>query len=123
MADQVAPLPPNTRHDEPVQEYGPVGTATNKVNFVVPVSKNLFIEHWHACISEGDKMIIELQDDGVGLACIANGEAKDGGRSMPLPQFNPLGPIAAGSVVRLSRVVGASGKDWSGGFIGYLEDE
>ena len=84
---------------------------------------NLFIEHWHTCISEGDKMIIELQDDGVGLSCIGNGEAKDGGSHMLFPVFNPMGPIAAGSTVRLSRVVGATAKDWSGGFVGYLEEE
>ena len=41
---------------------------------------------------------------------------------MVFPLMKPLGPFAAGEVVRLTRQEGDSGKDWSGGFMGYLEE-
>lgn len=110
------------RQDESVQEYSGVSTAINKIDYVVPTGKNLFIQQFHVCIAEGDKIIIELQDDGTGLACVANGEGKTGGGVVPFPKDNPLGPISTGSTVRLRRIEGTSGKDWSGSFIGYLED-
>ena len=110
------------RHDAVVQQYGAVGSATNKINYTVTTGKNLFIEQWHVSFSEGDKYIVELQDDGTALASVGSGEAKTGGGPMLLPESNPIGPIAAGSTVRLHREEGDAGKDWSGGFIGYEED-
>jgi len=112
-----------SRFTETVQEYGTVSGATNKINYTVTAGKNLFIQQLHIAISEGKKYIVELQDDGVPLAALSSGEDGGQGGSMNLPDNNPIGPIAAGSVVRLSRVSGDSGKDWSGGFIGYEEDE
>ena len=117
------PLPPNTRHDNPVQEFADPATATNKINYVVPANMNLFIEQWHVSVSEGNKNVFELQDDGTALASIGNGESGGNTAPMLLPQFNPIGPIAAGSTVRISRTEGDSGKDWAGGFMGYLENE
>jgi len=114
------------RHRESIQRTAAAANATNKINYVVPVGKNLFIEWWTVCIEEGDKMIIEIQDDGTGLDCLGNGEGKSGGDVHLFPQYNPLGsetPIAPGSTVRLSRVEGATGKAWGGGFMGYLEDD
>jgi len=113
----------NYRHENPVQEHAMISGATNKINYIVPAGMNLFIEHFHVCISEGDGIVISLQDDGTGLACIANGEGKTGGGAVNLPLYNPLGPIAAGSTVRLSRIEGTSGKDWTGSCVGYLEEE
>ena len=117
------PQPLNARHEEPVQEYAAVGGATDKINFVVPANKNLFITHWHTAVSEGKGNIFELQDDGVSLAAISTGEDGGPGYPMVFVDSNPVGPIAAGSTVRIHRDTGDSGKDWSGGFIGYLEDE
>lgn len=125
MPQSVGPLPTNARHQlsNIVQEHAALGTATNKINFVVPNGFNLFVEHFNVCIVEGDGIVIELQDDGTGLSCVGNGEAKEGGGSVLFPPFNPIGPIAAGSTVRLSRISGTSGKDWTGTIIGYLEAE
>lgn len=110
------------RHDSTVQEYE-FGTAADKISFAVPTGFNLFIEQWHVSFSEGDKYLIELEDDGVPLASLGGGEGKTGGGPMIFPDDNPLGPIAAGSTVTLNREEGDAGKDWSGGFIGYLEEE
>lgn len=118
-----APLPMNSRHDDPVQEYQTVGTATNKINYLVPVGKTLFIELVYTAFSEGDKYIIEAQADGDPFVAVGGGEGKEGGESINAPQFNPWGPFSSGSIIRLHREVGTTGKDWSGGFTGYLEDE
>jgi len=119
------PLPPNTRHSQPIHRVAAVSDVQHKINYTVPANKRLFIEWWSICIESGDKLIMEIQDDGAELDCMGNGQEKSGGDTHLLPQFNPLGsesPIAAGSVVRISRVLGASNKDWGGGFAGYLED-
>lgn len=113
---------PNARQSSPVQEYAAVGGATNKVNYTVTTGKNLFIEQWHVSVSEGKGNIFELQDDGTSLASIATGEDGGSGGTMLLPKHNPIGPIAAGSTVRIHRDTGDGGKDWSGGFTGYEED-
>jgi len=113
------------RHGEPIQRTASSSGVTNKINYVVPAGKNLFIEWWSICIEEGDKLIMEIQDDGTGLDCLGNGEGKSGGGVHLFPPSNPLGAetfIAPASVVRISRVSGDSGKDWGCGFIGYLED-
>ena len=112
----------NLRRKESVQQFQSAAGATNKINYTVTTGKVLFIQHWHVSVSEGNKNIFELQDDGTGISSTGNGE--NGGNLAPVffPVDNPLGPIAAGSVVRISRVEGDSGKDWSGGFIGYEED-
>ena len=112
-----------TRHEDPVQEYGAIGGATDKINYIVTAGKNLFITQWHVSVSEGKGNIFELQDDGVSKASIATGEDGGSGYPMVFADNNPLGPIAAGSTVRIHRDTGDSGKDWAGGFIGYLEDE
>jgi len=111
-----------SRQKEPVQQYQTPSGATNKINYTVTTGKRLFIQQWHVSVSEGNKNIFELQDDTVGLASIGNGE--NGGNTAPMlfPIDNPIGPFAAGSVVRISRIEGDSGKNWSGGFIGYEED-
>ena len=106
-----------------VLEYAAIGGGTNKINYVVTTGKNLFISHWHVAVSEGKGNIFELQDDGVSLAAISTGEDGGPGYPMSFPGNNPIGPIAAGSTVRIHRDTGDSGKDWSGGFMGYEEDE
>ena len=115
--------PLNSRQEEPVQEYGAIGGATDKINYTVTAGKNLFITEWHVAVAEGKGNIFELQDDGVSLAAIATGEDGGSGYPMVFTTDNPIGPIAAGSTVRIHRDTGDSGKDWSGGFIGYEEDE
>ena len=107
---------------EPVQEYESINNNDNKINYVVPANKKLFIQYTEVAISEGDKMVVELQDDGVGISSGGNGAAGTGGGSRNFPVANPLGPIAAGSTVRLSRIEGDSGKPWAGGFVGFLLD-
>ena len=110
------------RQIEPVQEYAAVGGGTNKVNYVVTAGKNLFIQQWHVAVSEGKGNVFELEDDGVAIAALATGEDGGPGGSMNFPDSNPIGPIAELSVVRIHRDTGDSGKDWSGGFVGYEED-
>lgn len=110
------------RHNEPVQEYQTASGATTKISYTVTAGKQLFIEHWHVSVSEGNKNIFELQDDGTGVASIGNGENGGNTAPMPIPKNNPLGPFAAGSVITITRIEGDSGKDWSGGFVGYEED-
>jgi len=110
------------RVEEPIQEQSVVSGATNKIDYTVTSGKNLFIQQWNVTFSEGKKYIIELQDDGVEISTIGSGEDGGDGYSINYPSDNPLGPIAAGSVVRLSRVEGDAGKDWAGGFTGFEED-
>lgn len=117
---KVAPLPIGATS---VQQYAAIGGATDKINYTVTTGKNLFIQQWHAAVSEGKGIIFELQDDGTSLASIATGEDGGSGGSMNFPDGNPIGPMAAGSTVRIHRDTGDAGKDWSGGFIGYEEDE
>jgi len=107
---------------EKVQEYESPGTGRNKINYSVPANKRLFIQQWHVSVSEGTKNIFELQDDAVGVASIGNGENGGGGGTMLFPDDNPIGPFAAGSTIRVRREEGDAGKDWSTGFIGFLED-
>lgn len=106
-----------------IQEYAAIGGATDKVSYTVTTGKNLFIQQWHVAVSEGKGMIFELQDDGTSLAAIASGEDGGAGGSMNLAPGNPIGPIAAASLVIIHRDTGDAGKDWSGGFTGYEEDE
>lgn len=113
----------NFRHDEPVQLYASSNGDQNKINYPVPAGKVFFVEMFHVGYSEGDKYIVELQAGGAGKACVGGGEGKEGGEPVNFPRHNPLGPFAAGVIVRLRRVEGTSGKDWAGGIVGYLEDE
>ena len=115
------PFPP--RHAESIQEQSAVSGATNKTLHTVTAGKNFFVDSWWVSVSEGKKLIFELQDDTVEVASLGSGEDGNTGGTMLLPQFNPLGPFAAGSVVRVARVEGDSGKDWSCGLTGYEEDE
>jgi len=112
----------NYRHDSPVHEHGEISGATSKVNYVIPAGFNLFIEMWYIALSEGDKFIIELEVSGSHISSIGGGEGKEGGESINLPQHSPYGPFAPGATVTLHREEGTSGKDWSGGFVGYLEE-
>ena len=109
--------------EDSVQQYGAVSSATDKINYTVTTGKNLFIQQWHVGVSEGKGNIFELQDDGASLASLATGEDGGAGGTMKFPINNPVGPIAAGSTVRIHRDTGDAGKDWSGGFIGYEVDE
>jgi len=110
------------RVQEPVQQYGAIGGGTNKINYVVTAGKNLFIQQWHVSVSEGKGNIFELQDDGTSLAALATGEDGGNGGTMNFSDSNPIGPIAAGSTVRIHRDTGDAGKDWSGGFTGFEVD-
>ena len=114
--------PINARHDSPVQGYAEPSGDDNKINYVVPADMNLFIEYVEVSISEGDKMVLEVQVDGTGISAGGNGAAGTGGGARLFPVFNPLGPIATGSTVRISRIEGDTGKDWGCGIVGYLEN-
>ena len=114
--------PMNSRHDEPVQIYQTVGTQVNKALFTVPDDKVFFVELIFTAFSEGDKYIIEAQADTEPFAAVGGGEGKEGGEAINAPQFNPWGGFPAGTNIRLRREIGTSGKDWSGGYSGYLED-
>lgn len=120
---QIIPMQLPPRHAEVVQEYDGVSGATTKVTYTVTTGKILFIELWYASASEGKKYIFELQDGGAAVASIGGGEDGNSPTPMRLPNSNPLGPFAAGQEIDIVRVAGDSGKDWSGGFVGYEEDE
>ena len=106
---------------QPVQEYE-FGTAQNKIDYVVPADKVLYVQQLHVSFSEGDKYLIEIEADGVPFGSIGGGEGKTGGNPMLFPPTNPAGPFAAGVTIRLNRQEGDGGKDWGGGFFGFLRD-
>ena len=104
-----------------VQEADGFSTERNKINYTIPVGKELHITGWTATNWEG-KMQIEFQIngtifDGAGLN-------EDGGvfAQRSVTPDVPIASASAGETVRARREQGDSGKNWFASIQGYLID-
>lgn len=97
-------------------------SSATHISYTVPTGKVLYIQTLTACYSSGSggENYLEWQEDGVGFhpQYISDGS---GYTHALFTDGNPIGPFAAGVVVRAQRITGAS-RAWSAAFTGYLED-
>ena len=109
------------RVSETVQQFESGNGDRNKTEYTVPTGKVLYVQTFLVSVEEGN-MVIGFQ---VGGATVWDVGLKEDGTSAFqafAPQYNPFGPITAGTQVRIRRISGDSGKDWSAAWFGYLED-
>ena len=112
------------RVSQPVRAYTTFGTGQSKATYTVPANKVLYIQTAFVSLGDvGGTITVELQaPNGTGQASFM---VQDDGTSHATTNWsdsNPLGSFTAGTTIRLYRVGGDSGKDWAGGWSGYLED-
>ena len=111
-----------SRVTESVQEYSTYGTSDTKASYTVTTGKVLFIQAvWATLGNEATTLALEVQEDGTGFASLHIAE-NGPHNNLIIQAINPLGPFAAGVVIRIQRVQGDSGKEWAAGFTGYEED-
>ena len=67
-------------------------------------------------------MVLGFQVDGVTIWDVGLKEDGTSAFQAVAPDNNSFGPIAAGTQVRIRRISGDSGKDWSAAWFGFLED-
>ena len=107
--------------DQPVSEFVTFSTSTNKTLHTVAANKQLKITSCWATNVEG-KMQIEFQEDGSGFFSVGLNEQGGVFGQISVDPQTPFGPFPATTVIRASRIDGDTGKDWSAGLTGYLED-
>lgn len=109
------------RVTESVQETEAANTDRNKVEYTVPVGKVLYVQTFLVSVAEG-KMVLGFQVGGSSVWEVYLDETSTTAFQALAPDNNPFGPIPAGTEIRIRRVSGDSGKDWSAAYFGYLED-
>lgn len=107
----------------PVHQEDMNRSAATHISYTVPTGKILWIQTLTACYADGSggENYLEWQEDGSGFhpQYISDGA---GYVHALFTDGNPIGPFAAGVLIRAQRISGAS-RDWSASFTGYLEDE
>lgn len=109
------------RHTEIVNEWDNRNTDRDKIEYTVPVGKVLYIQGFLISTMEA-KVYAELQADGVAVASLAIDKDGTNTSQTNLDPAAPLGPYAAGVVIRIRREQGDSGKNWTANLHGYTED-
>ncbi len=111
----------NNRHAQPVNAFSISDTNNTKVSYVVPANKQLFIE-FLTLTSENGNQTVEWRSDGIVFFAQRVQNTNEPTKSDIMPQFNPLGPFAAGVTITAFKTAGTSSALWSALFLGYLED-
>jgi len=95
---------------------------TTKLNYTVPVGKQLYITVVWCNTYDATGLLIEFIGNLVSFQAFTLDKNIELNANINYATETPQGPFEAGEVVTADRVLGAAGKDWSAGFVGYLKD-